>query len=132
MCICAVVVLVSEAHPDSAVLARSITVGSDHRAHYLFIGSSRLGDLTVVTTRRGGECAAPPHTEQAISQCCSEAVHLYSKQTVTGRESRRTPRLQCGYLRGGVARPGENLQRSALEGKREKRKGIRQKITINI
>lgn len=132
MCICAVVVLVSQAHPDSAVLARSIMVGSDHWAHYLFIGSSRLGDLTVVTTRRGGECAAPPHTKQAISQRCSEAVHLYSKQAVTGRKSRRTPWLHCGYLRGESARPGGNLQRSALEGIREKRKGIRQKIMINI
>lgn len=50
----AVVVIVSKALSDSVVLARSITVGSDHWAHYLFISSSRLGDLTVVTTQREG------------------------------------------------------------------------------
>lgn len=69
---------VSEALPDAVVSARSITVGSDHRAHYLFIGSSRHGDLSVVTTQAGGECALSPHAEQAASQSSGGALHVYS------------------------------------------------------
>lgn len=116
-------------------------VGSDHRAHYLFIGSSRLGDLTVVTTRRGGECAAPPHTEQAISQRCSEAVHLYSKQAVTGRESRRageqentaaavwvfTRRVGTAGRKFAEIGPGRN--KGKKEGDRRSRLTLRQLTT---
>lgn len=51
--VCSWAVVGSEALPDAVVLACSITVGSDHQAHYLFIVSSRHGDCGNHTERRG-------------------------------------------------------------------------------
>lgn len=58
-CSCAAAVL-GGSHSQ---IQRFLLVGSDHQAHYLFIGSSRRGDLTVETTRRGGERAPSPHAD---------------------------------------------------------------------
>lgn len=77
-----VVFTVSEALPDAAVSACSITVGSDRQAHYLFIGSSRHGDCGNRTERRGSGGAVSPHTvQQAVSQRSRGALRV--QYTVT-------------------------------------------------
>lgn len=89
-------------------------VGSDHQAHYLFIGSSRHGDLTVVTTQRGGERAVSPHTDETVSQDCWGAMHRSSKLW-WGRDQR----VCNGLLQENGAAPvgifmGEVTQRRAV------------------
>lgn len=108
--VCAyVVVIASEALPDAVVLVCSITVGSDHRAHYLFIGSSRHGDLTVVTTQRGGERERHVATHRAgripgFLRSATVCVHgnpwqgRDNRKPVVGRDSRRAPSLRHGYF----------------------------------
>lgn len=104
LCVCSCAVVVSEALPDIVVLACCITVGSDHRAHYLFIVSSRHGDCGNHTERRGA--GAPcRHTLCRPYPWVPEERYMYTvtcggTETTESlcRPSRKALLLQCRHL----------------------------------
>lgn len=103
---CVFVFIVSEALPDAVVSACSITVGSDHWAHYLFIGSSRHGDCGNHTERRGSVWALCRHTHtQAVNQGSWAAWRTYSNLWQISRSRKKLGRLKDRVLFEGMHSP---------------------------